>query len=58
MMQRCSLCGKQADIVHIEAEQYILDVIKKDHPEWVNKNGSCKACMDYYKKLDDIKVIE
>lgn len=57
-MQTCSLCGKQADIVHIEIEQYILDVIKEAHPGWVKEDGSCAACIDYYNNLDKIKVMD
>lgn len=40
----------QADV----AEQYLLSVIREEHPEWVDKDGSCERCEKYYKSLDNL----
>ena len=31
-------------------EQHIIDQIKEAHPEWVQADGVCQPCADYYKK--------
>lgn len=49
----CPLCREEADELHYEFEQYVLDVIKKEHPEWVESDGTCPRCMDYYRSLDN-----
>lgn len=51
---RCPTCGKiipqelLAIIAHTEED--IVEVIKKDHPSWVEENGVCKKCYAYYKQ--------
>ena len=51
----CPICQKKVDsfsaeVCH-EAKEYIMKRIKDDHPEWVEKDGLCPKCMDYYEKL-------
>lgn len=54
MMYRCPMCGKKMNsdtvvyIDHVEAE--IAGLIKKDHPDWAEDNGTCPKCYEYYKK--------
>ena len=43
-----------AENLHGIAEQYMLEIIKNEHPEWVEKDGSCARCMEYYQQLDDL----
>ncbi len=49
----CDICGEKIAgdssqfIDH--GEKHIVDFIKKKHPEWVEKNGICKKCIDYYR---------
>lgn len=31
-------------------EQHIIDRIKEVHPEWVEADGVCKPCADYYQR--------
>ena len=50
----CPLCHEEADELHYEFEKYVLDVIKKEHPEWVAPDGACMQCIDYYKSLDEV----
>jgi len=50
----CPTCGKvmKRDLAIIvpHTESHIIDVIKKKHPEWIDADGICKRCYDYYKK--------
>ncbi|MBU1125818.1 MAG: hypothetical protein KKC84_07310 [Candidatus Omnitrophica bacterium] len=55
MKYKCQICGREIDdfvgIAHIKAEEYLLELILRDHPEWHEKNKSCHKCIDYYRKL-------
>ena len=50
----CPTCGESMprDIEHVvfHTENHIVDVIKKDHPDWEEANGLCKKCYDHYKR--------
>ncbi|VAX36245.1 hypothetical protein MNBD_UNCLBAC01-1427 [hydrothermal vent metagenome] len=52
MNYQCSVCHKeiQGDMfTYIEhTEKHIIDEIKASHPEWVENDGLCKKCMEYY----------
>lgn len=52
---KCQLCGRDIDnkaaLLHIKAEEYIINLIKKDHPQWTKGSAACNACVVYYKKL-------
>ncbi len=54
MSYKCSVCGKtvSADLSKFvqHTERHIVDLIKKQHPDWVEDNGVCRKCMDYYRK--------
>lgn len=54
-MYRCSRCGKiirgSLLLVHTKAEEYIIELLKRDHPEWVDHNGACSHCEQYYQAL-------
>ena len=55
MKYRCQICDRDIDefasIAHIKAEEYIIDLIKKDHPEWNHNKKTCNECLQYYRKL-------
>ncbi len=55
MKHKCQICGKDVDdaigIAHIKAEEYILELIRKDHPEWDKTKGTCDLCVEYYREL-------
>ena len=55
MKYRCQVCDRDIDefasLAHIKAEEYLIDLIRKDHPEWDEKGKTCHKCVDYYKKL-------
>lgn len=50
----CSVCGSKVErdlLVYMEhTEAHIVGEIKKKHPEWVEKDGVCKRCLEYYRK--------
>lgn len=49
----CPTCGEEisrelkAIIPH--TEKHIIDEIKKRHPGWIEKNGVCRRCYEFYK---------
>jgi len=55
-MPYCSLCKKQVNQLHYDIEKWILDTIIREHPDWVDKDGSCQRCINYYESLDKIKT--
>ncbi|UCD15524.1 MAG: hypothetical protein JSV34_00285 [Candidatus Omnitrophota bacterium] len=52
---KCNICGRMVSekkaLVHVKAEEYIINLIKRDHPQWQAANYSCSECIDYYRKL-------
>ena len=51
----CPVCGgsHHPEVAGLLAlcEQWTIDQIKKDHPEWVEADGLCPKCLEYYMKL-------
>lgn len=35
--------------LHVKAEKQLIDFIKKDYPHWVESDGACPKCVDYYR---------
>ncbi|MBD3263908.1 MAG: hypothetical protein GF375_02250 [Candidatus Omnitrophica bacterium] len=54
---KCQLCGRMIHrenaLEHIKAEEYLIELVRKDHPRWNKESATCKECIDYYKKLVD-----
>lgn len=52
---RCPRCGKTIEapllLAHAKAEEYLIELIKRDHPEWVRPDGRCPRCNIYYRLL-------
>ena len=50
----CPTCGEKMPrdvaIIISHTEKDIVEVIKKKHPKWVEKNGVCTKCYGYFKK--------
>ena len=48
---KCEICQRFIDkkkaLTHVKAEEYILSLIKKDHPEWNKKEDISEECLDY-----------
>ena len=55
MKYKCQLCDREIDdfvaIAHIKAEEYLIDLIRRDHPEWKEDKKTCHKCIDYYHRL-------
>jgi len=51
----CQICDRSIDeasaLTHVKAEEYLLHLIRKDHPEWKESKGTCPECIDYYRQL-------
>lgn len=53
-IQKTKLLNKQLDIV---AEAFLREMIRKEYPEWIDYNGECDKCDDYYNSLLDAVVV-
>jgi hypothetical protein len=55
MKYHCQICDRDIDdfasLAHIKAEEYLLDLIRRDHPEWHEGKKTCNKCVEYYRKL-------
>jgi hypothetical protein len=55
MKYKCQICERDIDeyvsLNHIKAEEYLLDLILRDHPEWKENQKTCHKCIEYYRKL-------
>lgn len=51
----CQICRRVIDannaLAHVKTEEYLLNLIKKDHPEWKEDKGACEKCIEYYREL-------
>jgi len=54
MVYKCSVCHQEVEddlMVYINhTEAHIMNEIRANHPDWVEKNGLCRKCVDYYKQ--------
>lgn len=53
MEYKCAVCG---DAVHggLDAfvkhtDEHIIELVKERHPEWVEEDGMCQKCYEYYR---------
>ena len=53
MQYQCAACGTIMSgdlLVYVDhTEKHIVDLVKHDHPDWVEKDGLCQKCLEYYK---------
>ena len=58
----CSLCGTQVEGRMLASpqklENRILDLIKKDRPEWEAKRGICPNCLEQYRAKKFVDYLE
>jgi hypothetical protein len=57
-MSICELCGRDTESLYHITEQVVLDMIRREHPEWVGDNGACPRCIGYYEGLADVVRVE
>ena len=54
MEYKCSVCGESVEgdlVVYMDhTEKHIIEEIQAKHPDWVEKNGICHKCVDYYRE--------
>jgi len=52
---KCKICERMINekhsLEHAKAEEYLINLIKKDHPKWEQKDSTCPECIEYYRKL-------
>ncbi|MFA7677160.1 MAG: hypothetical protein WCY34_03220 [Candidatus Omnitrophota bacterium] len=52
---QCQICGrmihKEHSLEHVKAEEYIINLIRKDHIDWQHKEPTCQECLEYYRRL-------
>ena len=52
---KCDICQRMIDqekgLEHVKAEEYLIELIRKDHPQWRTTTPACKECIQYYRKL-------
>lgn len=50
----CPVCNKnllrELSVIIPHTEEHIMELIKKDHPDWIEDDGICRKCYEYYKK--------
>lgn len=53
MAYSCPICRELLpdDVVQYaqHGDKHIVDLLKYDHPDWVEKDGLCTKCYEYYK---------
>jgi len=51
----CQICGREIDesiaLTHAKAEEYLLELIRRDHPEWKKDKDTCHHCVEYFREL-------
>ena len=57
-MAKCTLCGQETDSIAHLAEQTLIDFIKQKNPDWVESDGACEKCIDYYNNMDEAVVLD
>jgi len=62
MIYTCPICQEQIpdDVIKYtqHGDKHIVDLLKYDHPEWVEEDGLCTKCYDYYKAEMDGSVFK
>ena len=53
----CPLCGKEAELTKV-AEDWLIEEIGKEHPEWVTTDGVYDLCITYYRGLHDAVQVD
>jgi len=52
---QCQICQRMIkekhSLEHIKAEEYLIELIKKDHKQWQHKGPTCRECLEYYRRL-------
>ena len=53
MEYKCSVCEEVIKDGAAEffdhTEKHIVDIVKEKHPKWIEEDGICPKCVEYYK---------
>ena len=53
MEYTCSVCQRKiaGDLIYFKdhTEIHIVDLVKHDHPQWIETDGICQQCVEYYR---------
>jgi hypothetical protein len=62
MQYTCSVCNQKVAgdmmIYRDHTDKHIVELVKTDHPDWAEKDGMCKKCLEYYKKELDGSIFK
>lgn len=51
---KCPVCSEEIErdlaLFLDHGKQHVIDSIQKTHPEWVEKNGACSKCVNYFEE--------
>ncbi len=54
-LYKCQICGRmiheEHSLEHVKAEEYLINLIRKDHSHWRDREPTCEECVDYYREL-------
>jgi len=53
-MPTCKLCNDECESLQDLARVCTLELIKRDHPGWVENDGACPKCKAYYESLENL----
>ena len=56
-MKAMNTLKKQHENQNEEIKKFLLDTIRHEHPEWIEENGDCTKCHEYYESLSSIVSI-
>ncbi|MDC0435132.1 hypothetical protein OAM69_05770 [bacterium] len=57
-MEDCVLCNETVESLEEQIDAVVMDMIRKDHPDWVETDGSCKKCTSYFANLDQMVEVD
>lgn len=54
-MITCPLCEQPVEELkyplHESVDRVVVDWIKRQHPDWVEEDGTCQRCLDFYREV-------
>lgn len=53
-MRPCKLCDEmteETELVERELDEWLLEVVLKDHPDWKQSDGTCPKCWEALQKM-------
>ncbi len=56
-MKYCKACSKEVEQVLYDLDAEIIKAIVQENPGWVEADGVCTKCLDYYRSLMKMGII-